>query len=145
MKIIKNIYDVGKEIKTIQKAIRRRKQRSCQYRELSSRINELKNSKTDVENKIEALKQIILHNEEVKDEVKLKIKQLKKKNKQFPEEIPFDFTDYVERQKKRKRDRSRFISRTSRRKQDYIQSNTRKHSHRKFGKIEKRVFYERLF
>ena len=35
-------YDVDKEINTIQKAIRRRKQKDRNYRELSSRFNGLK-------------------------------------------------------------------------------------------------------
>ena len=46
MKIIKSIYDVDKEIKTIQKTIRRRKQKKHQYQELSSRLSELKILKT---------------------------------------------------------------------------------------------------
>ena len=59
------------------------------------RINKLNISKTDLKNKIEALKQIISHIEEVKNDVKLKIKQLKKKIKNLPIENPFDFTDIV--------------------------------------------------
>ena len=35
----------------------------------------------------------------MKDEVKLKTKQLKKKNKNLPIENPFDFTDYLNKQK----------------------------------------------
>ena len=42
------------------------------------RINKLNISKTDLKNKIEALKQIISHIEEKKNRVKSKIKQLKK-------------------------------------------------------------------
>ena len=63
------------------------------------RINKLNISKTDLKNKIEAIKQIIKHIEQAKEEVKLKIKQLKKKIKNIPKENPFDFTDYIEKQK----------------------------------------------
>ena len=73
---IRKIYDVDKEINTIQKAICRRKQKDRKNGELSRRINELKNLKTDHRKKIDTLKQIILHMEEVKDEVILKIKEL---------------------------------------------------------------------
>ena len=66
------------------------------------RINKLNISKTDLKNKIEALKQIISHIEEVKEETKLKIKQLKKKIKNPPVENPFDFTECVEKQKEEK-------------------------------------------
>ena len=54
----KKTYDVEKEINTIQRAIRRRKQKDRKYRELSSRASEFKNLKTDIRNKIDALKQI---------------------------------------------------------------------------------------
>ena len=62
-------------------------------------INKLNISKTDQKNKIEALKQIISHIEEVKEVVTIKIKQLKKKIKNLPVENPFDFTEYLEKQK----------------------------------------------
>ena len=62
------------------------------------RIIELKNSKTDLRNKIDALNQIISHIEEVKDGVKLKIKELKNKIKKLSKENPFDFTDIVIKQ-----------------------------------------------
>ena len=55
--------------------------------------------KTDFRNEIDALEQVISHIEEVKDEVKLKIKQLKKKIKNTPKGNPFDFTEYLEKQK----------------------------------------------
>ena len=58
-----------------------------------------KNSKLDLKNKINALNQIISHVEDVKEEVELKIKQLKNKIKNLPKENPFDFTDIVEKQK----------------------------------------------
>ena len=41
----KETYDVDEEIDTIQKTIRRRKQKNRKYRELSSRLIELKNLK----------------------------------------------------------------------------------------------------
>ena len=94
-----NIYDVDKEINTIQKTIRKRKQKDRKYREISSRVNELKKLKTDIRNKIDALKQLISYIEEVKDEVKLKIKELIKKIKNIPKENAFDFTDFVRKQK----------------------------------------------
>ena len=59
------------------------------------RLIEIKNSKTDLRNKIDALNQIISHIEDVKEQVKLKIKQLKNKIKNLPKENPFDFTDIV--------------------------------------------------
>ena len=63
------------------------------------RLIEIKNSKIDLKNKIDALDQIISHVEDMKEEVKLKIKQLKNKVKYLPKENPFDFTDIVEKQK----------------------------------------------
>ena len=63
------------------------------------RVNKLNISKTDLKNKIQALKQIISHIEQAKEEVKLKIRQLKKKIKNLPVENPFDFTEYLEKQK----------------------------------------------
>ena len=59
------------------------------------RVIESKNSKIDLKNKKDALNQIISHVEDVKEEVKLKIKQLKNKIKNLPKENPFDFTDIV--------------------------------------------------
>ena len=59
------------------------------------RLIELKNSKADLRNKIDALNQIISHIEDVKEQVKIKIKQLKNKIKNLPKESPFDFTDNV--------------------------------------------------
>ena len=97
--IIEEIYNIDREIKRIEKLILKRKKKNRTYTDLSLRINKLNISKTDLKNKIEALEQIISHIEEVKEEVKLKIKQLKKKNKNIPRENPFDFTDYVEKQK----------------------------------------------
>ena len=41
---------------------------------------------------------MISHIEEIKEQIKLKFKQLKKKFKKLPEEIPFKFTEIVERQ-----------------------------------------------
>ena len=87
------------EIKRIKKAIPKRRKKNKIYTDLSLRVIELNNSKTVIRNEIDALNQIISHIEEVKDEVKLKIKQLKKKIKNTPKENPFDFTDYVKKQK----------------------------------------------
>ena len=96
---IEEIYNVDMEIKRIKKLLLKRKKKNRTYTDLSLRVNKLNISKTDQKNKIEALKQIISHIEEVKEGVKLKIKQLKKKIKKLPIENPFDFTEYVENQK----------------------------------------------
>ena len=77
----------------------KKKQKNRIYNDLSSRLIEIKNSKLDLNNEINALKQIISHIEDVKEEVKIKIKQLKNKIKNLPKENPFDFTDIVEKQK----------------------------------------------
>ena len=82
----------------IKKTIRKRKQKRKHHREVSLRLNDLNTSKTELENKIDALRQIISHIQEVKYEVKLKIKQVKKKIKNLPIENPFDFAQYVENQ-----------------------------------------------
>ena len=92
------IYNADMEIKRIKKVILKRKKKNRTYTDLSLRVNKLNISKTDLKNKIEALKQIISHIEQAKNEVKLKIKQLKKKIKNLPIENPFDFTDYVKEQ-----------------------------------------------
>ena len=52
----KEKYVRDKEINRIQKAIRRTKQLDCKYQELSSRLIELNNWKTDTTNKTEAFK-----------------------------------------------------------------------------------------
>ena len=91
----KKIYDVDKEIKRIKKLIPKRKQKHRNYTDLSLRVIELKISKTDLRNKVDALNQIISHIEDVKEQVKLKIKQLKNKIKNLPKENPFDFIDIV--------------------------------------------------
>ena len=91
----KKIFDVDKEIKRVKKLIPKRKQKNRFSNDLSLRLIELKISKTDLRNKIDALNQIISHVEDVKEEIKLKIKQLKNKIKNLPKENPFDFTDIV--------------------------------------------------
>ena len=96
---IGEIYNVDMEMKRIKKLILKRKKKNRSYTDLSLRINKLNISKTDLKNKIEALKQIISHIEEGKNRVKSKIKQLKKKIKTLPVENPFDFTEYLENQK----------------------------------------------
>ena len=93
------IYNADMEIKRIKKVILKRKKKNRTYTDLTLKVNKLNISKTNLKNKIDALKQIISHIEQAKEEVKLKIKQLKKKIKNLPVENPFDFTDYVEKQK----------------------------------------------
>ena len=51
----KKIYDVDKEIKRIKKPIPKRKQKNRNYNDLSLRLIELKNSKIDLKNRIDAL------------------------------------------------------------------------------------------
>ena len=95
----KKIYDVDKEIKRVKKLIRKRKQKNRNYIDLSLRLIEIKNSKIHLKNDIDALNQISSHVEDVKEEVKLKIKQLRNKIKNLPRENPFDFTEYINKQK----------------------------------------------
>ena len=95
----KKIYDIDKEIKRVKKLKRKRKQKNRNYIDLSLRLIELKISKLHLKNEINALNQIILHIKDVKEEVKLKIKQIKNKIKNLPKENPFDFTYIVEKQK----------------------------------------------
>ena len=95
----KKIDNINKEINRIKKVIRKRKQKNHQFQDLSLKINKLKFSKIDIKNEIEALEQIISHIEDIKNKVKLKIKELKKKIKNIPKENPFDFTEYIKKQK----------------------------------------------
>ena len=95
----KKIYDVDKEIKRVKKMIHKRRQKIRNYNDLSLRLIEIKKSKLDLKNEINALNQIISHVEDAKEEVKFKIKQLRNKIKNLPKENPFDFTDIVEKQK----------------------------------------------
>ena len=95
----KKIYDVDKEINRIKKVIRKRRQKNEQFQDLYLKINKLKFSKIDIKNEIEALDQIIRHMEKLKDEIKLKIKQLKNKIKNLPKENLFDFTECINKQK----------------------------------------------
>ena len=91
--------DVDKEINRIQKATRRRTQKDRKNQDLLLKLSMLNNSKSDLKIKIDVVKQIISHIEEVKDEVKLKTKELEKKFNNNPKENPFDITEYVEKQK----------------------------------------------
>ena len=79
-KNIEEIEETPREINKIKKAIYKRRQKNQEHRELSSRLNELTISKTVIRNKIDALEQIILHVEEVKEQVKLKINDLGEEN-----------------------------------------------------------------
>ena len=85
--------DIPREISRINKAIRMRRRKSRQHREISLSINELNNSKTETEKKIDAIKQINSHIEEVKNLVKIKTKEIKKKKTNLPNENPFQFKD----------------------------------------------------
>ena len=99
MKSRKKIDNINKENNRNKKVIRKRKKKNIQFQDLYLKIKKLKFSKIDIENEIEVLDQIILHMEKLKDEVKLKIKQLKNKIKNLPKENPFDFTKYINKQK----------------------------------------------
>ena len=95
----RKIDNINKKINRIKKVIRKRRQKNKQFQDLYLKINKLKLSKIDIKNEIEALDKIILHMEKLKDEVKLKIKQIKNKIINLPKENPFDFTDIVNKQK----------------------------------------------
>ena len=95
----KKIDNINKEINRIKKVIRKRRQKNKQFQDLYLKINKLKFSKIDIKNEIEALDQIILNMEKLKDEIKLKIKQLKNRINNLPKENPFDFTEYINKQK----------------------------------------------
>ena len=94
----KKIYEVDKEIKRVKKLKRKRKQKNRNYIDLSLRFLKKTFSKLDLKNEINALNQIISHIEDAKEEVELKIKQIKNRIKNLPKENPFDFTDSVEEQ-----------------------------------------------
>ena len=74
------IDKITREINRIQEAIRKRRQEHQHHREHSLRADELKNLKTEIGIKIDALKQIVSHIEEVKEQVKLRNKKFKKEN-----------------------------------------------------------------
>ena len=76
------IDEISQEVRRNKKAIRRRKQKDRRKREFSLRFIVLEISKTEIRNKIDASKQIILHAKEVKEQLKLKIEKLKKKENQ---------------------------------------------------------------
>ena len=63
----------------------------------------MKNLETDLRNKIDGLKQIISHIEEVKDENKLKITESKKKFKNIPKEMRLILQNMLKSKKKKTR------------------------------------------
>ena len=67
------------------------------------RVVELKNIKTEIRNILDALKQIVSPIGGANNLVKLKTKELKRSNKDLPSAKPFDFTEYVEKQKEEKK------------------------------------------
>ena len=71
------IDEIILETNRIKKVIRKRKQKHQYHRQLSLRVNEINNSKTEIGSKAHAFKQIISLIEEVKEQVKLKIKEKK--------------------------------------------------------------------
>ena len=97
------IYNADMEIKRIKKVILKRKKKNRTYTDLSLRVNNLNISKTDLKNKIQALKQIISHIEDAKRGVNLKIKELKKKIKNFLKKTRLISQNMLKNKKKRKR------------------------------------------
>ena len=77
-KLIEKIHDKDREIKRILKVIRKIERKNRNSSDLFLRLNELNISETDIRNKIDALKQIIPHIEEVKEQVKVKTIVFKK-------------------------------------------------------------------
>ena len=69
------IYEITREINRIQTVILKRRWKNREHRELSLILSGLKNLKTYIRNKIDTLKQIILHIKDKKDLVKLNIKE----------------------------------------------------------------------
>ena len=63
--------ELSQDINRFKKAIRRMKQKDRKYRELSSRLNVLKKSKTDIRNKVDALKEIVSHTKRKKMKLNL--------------------------------------------------------------------------
>ena len=92
-------HDIDREINRLKKAIHTRKRKSREHRELSLRVVELRNSKTEIKNSICASKQLISHIEKAKDLIKFKIKELKWKTENLSSENPFHSTEYLEMQK----------------------------------------------
>ena len=90
---------IARKINGINQTKRRRRIKIRQNPKLSLRLSELKELKTDFRDNIDALKQIVLHIEESKVQVKLENKQLKRKIKIFPGKNPFDFAKCLEMQK----------------------------------------------
>ena len=93
----KKLDNMHREINRIEKAIRMRRRRGQEHREVSWTIIELKNLKNELEKIKDALKQLISHTEEAKSLVNFKNEELKKKN--LPNENLFDFTEQLEWQK----------------------------------------------
>ena len=72
--------DIPRETNNIKKAVRIKKRKGQEHRQISSRAVELKNIKTEPKNNIEdALNQTISHIKEPKDLVKLQNKEIKRK------------------------------------------------------------------
>ena len=97
------IFGITREIKRIKKAIHRRKQKDSNNREVSSRHKDLIISKTDLRNKIDALKQISSHTEEVKVELKLRIKKSKRNLQNFLKKTRSILQNLLKSKKKIKR------------------------------------------
>ena len=73
------IDEIDREIKRIKKTIRTRRQKNREHRGLSLRVIQLRNLKTEIRNNVDALKKLISLNEEAKDIVKHKMKELERK------------------------------------------------------------------
>ena len=101
--------NIPRKINRIKEAIRMKRRKGREHLERSFRINKLKNSKTEIKIKIDAINQIILHIREVKDQFEAEIKRIEK-TENLPMENPFDFTGSLKkREKENERDSSQFF------------------------------------
>ena len=90
--------EISLDINRFKKTIRRSIEKDRKHRELSFRPNELETSKTEIRINLDALKQRTSPMEEVKDPVKLKNIELKRRIKNLNGENPLDFTEFLELQ-----------------------------------------------
>ena len=96
------IHEKTREINRIKKTIFTRRQNARDHRQHSLRLFELKNVKTEIRNIMNSLKQMISRIEVVEEQVEQEIRELNGKNKILPTGNPFDFTEYLEKQKEEK-------------------------------------------
>ena len=90
---------LDKKYKRTKKETRRRNQNKRNYSDLSLRSNDLKYLKNIDINNVERLKQTVLEFEEQYRTEKLTIKELGEISKNLPEEIRFESTEYLGKQR----------------------------------------------